>query len=111
MGWKRLSMWLKGGIVGVIIGIILVLALIIYSVIHIENNLLNIILGIPILPGLFMMILWSSLSLGGSTNILGGYTSNLQGLAGNLFFMLNIIFSYFLLGIIIGWIIGRFRKR
>jgi len=91
MGWKELPAWIKGGIILGVLDIILVLYVIISS--HpLDAQLLA--LGIVQFPSLF---LFSWLGQNYTQNI---YIISLGG-----------ILTWFLIGAIIGWIVGKIRNK
>lgn len=94
MGWRDLPTWLKGGIIGGIIGLVALLAIPLGTFSGDNVDMLIIIAGFPTFLALPSMFIIGTISHG---NVLAGI------------YLAPII--YFIIGAIIGWIVGKFKKR
>ncbi len=91
MGWKDLDSWLKGGIIGIIVYILATLVFWIIGLIIGAGAFF----AIPSLPSLFVFNFEAS-----------------AGQSSNLFWVIIIsILVYFLIGALIGWIVGKIKSR
>jgi len=101
MGWKDLPYWLKGGIIGLVFALTLSL---VFLSIH-EFRLFG---GVD---GLFNFIIWIILVLvpGLLINIFFNFSLGEKALSTTFqIFVFSSIF-YFILGSIIGWIVGKIK--
>jgi len=106
MGWKSWPSWLKGGIIGLIFALIVSGAVIILD--SLFRNWLNSGGIIPLLLLVFNIIgviIIFSMGIGAA-----GSNFNLNFLGYSIVLFSSLI-SYFVIGALIGWIIGKIKKK
>ena len=106
MGWKKLSYWLRGGIIGGVLAILFSLSsYILPDNLLYNSNFLGVIISfmifIPMVTALFI------------SNLFGCFFEN-----GGVCYYLNLTLGfvsmfvfYFIIGAIIGWLYGKIRNR
>jgi len=99
MGWKNWPAWLKGGVIGLIYSVYSLI--IFYSLQYIGNNLIKIILSITLLP---------FYSVGALFELPMSFVLALTGGSSLMFYTFDSILII-LICIIIGWIVGRVKKK
>lgn len=116
MGWKDWSSWLKGGVVGIIVFVISILVSLILSYLHsfFYNNGINSVSLIIELFQIFLgiVVIYPVLLISEITNLnqyLIGSGEPLPGLS--IIGGLTGLLIYFIIGAIIGWIVGKIRSR
>jgi hypothetical protein len=104
MGWKNWPSWLKGGVILASINLIILLIILVLSKIIFGPAQSN---GSPawFAPIIFLFLVIISIP----AELLGNYFRSDMGFPNSLGLIVSIIF-YFIVGAIIGWLIGKFKK-
>ncbi len=100
MGWKNLSAWLKGGIIG---GLIITIML---TLLPLISDTVGKYLRFIYLPGTYISILTNNFTLDWGQ----GVPLKIKLFEILLFSAVNILF-YFIIGALIGWIIGKIKSK
>ena len=103
MGWKKWPSWLKGGVIGVIIILVLSFIIGIFLMINGDTHIIRSLFFSFLLPG--------AIFIGVINFIRFGYETPDSSFLDYLFIVVISIALYFILGALIGWIVGKIRNR
>jgi hypothetical protein len=97
MGWKNLSYWLRGGVIGLVVG------LVVNIITSILENIysLNIVQTIPSKPYIVDLLI-------GFINI---PNSIIFAIMFYIFYIIELAFYWFIIGALAGWLVGKIKSK